>query len=389
MARLYALLQPDGSLLTARQKGGDWVIASGMPGKDSNGRNVTVFLNGLDVLGLSAIIPARNENQARRAAPFAVEDELAESVENSHVALSVVDKANLSAARQINVASEDAMAEIVEHLNGLGLSEAAIVAAHSVLPMRDFLFEGPGLLLGRLGDRSFSVDASIGRDVIISLLEKYPDAEVQGNLVAQAVGRSSRAEGAATLEAFLLALVHWMEAGNSGINLRQGKFAPRRSLELGGFDQWRLAGAMAAVAGMGWFASVILETNAMNTRAANLQALSSEFARVGWPEANGDVQQVLAISANNRANSAQAFPSILDASAILYDALSQVEGSELRTIRYDRLRGQMTATVAFDSFADVDRLTAIVGTSGLQARSGDSRQSGSKVIGDLTLESRS
>ncbi len=389
MARLYTLLQPDGSLLCAREKGGKWVLVSGLPGSEANGRNVTVFLNGLDVLGLSAVIPARNENQARRAAPFAIEDDLAETVEVSHVALSTPDKSNPSAPRRINVASIEALKDLVSHLSGLGLSEAEIVAAHSVLPDRDMLFEAPGIILGRLGARSFAVDASLGRDVIVGLLEPHPEAEIHGAHLAQAVSRPAQGDGAGTLEAFLLQLANWAETGRRGINLRQGAFAPRRSVEFAGLDRWRFVGGLAAVAALGWFGSVTLETNAMNERATELENLTAEFARVGWPETNGDVQQVLALNANTRASNVQNFPSVLDASAILYDGLSQVEGSELRTIRYDRLRGQMTASVAFESFADVDRLTAIINSSGLQARSGDSRQSGSKVIGDLTLESAS
>ncbi len=387
MAQVYALLQPDGSLLSARRKSKGWAVTSGTPGVEGRGKNLTVFLNGLDVLGLTATIPARNENEARRAAPFAIEDEIAEAVETSHVALSVVEKANLTAPRQINVASSEALTGIVSHLSELGLGEAAIVAAHSVLPAGDGLYEGPGIILGRLGDRSFSVDASLGRDVLVSLLEPFPEADIHGEHVAQAVGRSSSSNGANSLEAFLIQLADWSEDGATGINLRQGSFRVRQSVDFDGFGHWRLAGALAAVAALGWFGTTIAETSAMQNRTADYEKLSQEFARVGWPETNGDVQQVLALAGSNRGSSGQVFPSVLDATAVLYDSLAQVEGSELRSVRYDRLRRQMTVTVAFNSFADVDRLTTIVTESGLNARSGDSRQSGSKVIGDLTLES--
>lgn len=387
MAQIYALLQPDGSLLSARRKSKGWAVTGGTPGVEGRGKNLTVFLNGLDVLGLTATIPARNDNEARRAAPFAIEDEIAEAVETSHVALSAGDKANLAAPRQVNVASVEALTGIVSHLNELGLGDAAIVAAHSVLPAKDALYEGPGIILGRLGDRSFSVDASLGRDVLVSLLEPFPEAEIHGAHVAQAVGRSSSSDGANSLEAFLIQLADWADAGSSGINLRQGSFRVRQSVDFDGFGHWRIAGALAAVAALGWFGSAIVETSAMRSQVISYQELSQRFARVGWPETNGDVQQVLALASSNRGAVGQAFPSVLDATAVLYDSLAQVEGSELRSIRYDRLRRQMTVTVAFDSFADVDRLTTIVTESGLNARSGDSRQSGSKVIGDLTLES--
>ena len=74
MARIYALLKPDGDLLIAHPRGGDWRVSQDRRGIDARGRNLTVFLNGLDVLGLNVSIPARNDKEARRAAPFAIED---------------------------------------------------------------------------------------------------------------------------------------------------------------------------------------------------------------------------------------------------------------------------------------------------------------------------
>ncbi|MFN3214704.1 MAG: type II secretion system protein GspL [Henriciella sp.] len=389
MSRVYALLQPDGSLLAARQKGSAWKLVPIGQGVEANGKNLTVFLNGLDVLGVSAVIPARNENEARKAAPFAIEDDIADAIEASHVALAAPNKDDPSLPRQINVASIDRLTDICKHLSDIGYGEAALVAAHSVLPNKDILFEAPGLVLGRLGPRTFAADASLGRDVMISLLEAHPETAVHGEHIAAAVGRSSSAPGADSLEALLLQLAIWADGGNQGIDLKQGAFKARRSVDFDGFGRWKVAGALAAVVALSWFGSAILETNAMNNRSAELDALSEEFARVGWPETNGDVQQVLAISGSDRSDGVQVFPSVLDATAVLYDALAQVEGTELRSIRYDRLRRQMTATIAFESFADVDRLTAVVNATGLQARSGDSRQSGSKVVGDLTLENAS
>lgn len=389
MARIYALLTPDGDLLVARARGGDWSISANRQGIETRGRNLTVFLNGLDVLGLSATIPARTEKEARRAAPFAVEDDLAESVEDSHVALADENKNDPAAPRQINVVSSATMAELIQTLSDQGLEEAELVAAHSLLPSGDMLYEAPGLVLGRLGGRSFALDPSLGSDVLIGMSQSFPTAEIYGAQVARALNREALGAGATSLEALLTQLATWAEQGRSHIRLRQGSFEVRRQVDMQGLGQWKFAGVLAAVAAISWFASVALETNAMNARAAALGELSQEFSRVGWPELNGDVQQALATSRNSNGDATQPFLGLLDASAMLYDALGQVEGSELRTLRYDRVRRQMTASVAFQSFADVDRLTAILNSGGLSARSGDSRQSGSKVIGDLTLETSS
>jgi len=385
MSQVYALLQPDGSLLIARPRGNGWEVGQDVRGIEARGRNLTVFLSGLDVSGLTANIPARNENEARRAAPFAVEDDLAEGVEASHVALTAPNKANPAAPRRLNVISAATMSGIVSTLSDHGFDEAEIVAAHSLLPDGDVLYEAPGLVLGRLGERSFTLDAGLGRDVLISICEPHSDITIYGEHIADALGRSSAYPGASSLEAFLVQLVSWAEQKDRGIPLRQGAFEARSPIDLDGLDHWKLAGILAAATAIGWFGWIVLETNAMNARAEQLETLSQEFAQVGWPELGGDVRQVLAQSGGDHVQD-QLFPPLLDAGALLYDGLAQVEGSELRTMRYDRVRRQLTASVAFESFADVDRLTTVLNQSGLTARSGDSRQSGSRVIGDLTLE---
>lgn len=386
MARVYALLLPDMTLLVARPRSGGWEISDSLQGIEARGRNLTIFTNGLDVLGLSAIIPARTEKEAQRAAPFAVEDDVAETVEASHVALASPDRGNPAAPRQINVMSRASLTALLDALAERGLGDAELIAAHSMLPQTDTLFEAPGLVLGRVGGRSFSIDPSLGRDVVVGMTKDYPEIEIFGTQVAQALAREPAGEGASTREGLLVQLVTWSEAGIPGIRLRQGVFEIRLSLDLDGVGRWKLAGAIAVTAFLGWFAAVSLETRAMNSRSQALTTLSQEFAQVGWPELNGDVRQVLARARNADSGLGEPFLDLLDASAALYDALEQVDGSEVRNIRYDRARRQMTATVGFQSFADVDRLTAILNRGGLSARSGDARQSGSQVIGDLTLE---
>ena len=234
MARIYALLQPDGTLLTARQKGNGWVVSDTRNGIESRGRNLTVFLNGLDVLGLSAVVPARSEKEARRAAPFAIEDDLAETVEESHVALADPDKANPEAPRNINVISVQTLNEIVTALAEQDLHEAEVVAAHSLLPQQDILYQAPGLILGRLNGRSFAIDPSIGQDVLIGMTEAQAEVAVFGRQIAVALGRRVEGAGAKSLEALLIQLADWSEAGREPIRLRQGAFEARRPVDLDG-----------------------------------------------------------------------------------------------------------------------------------------------------------
>ncbi|MEM9842676.1 MAG: type II secretion system protein GspL [Pseudomonadota bacterium] len=390
MARVYGFLQPDGSLLMARRQGDSWAVTSQQKGVEGRGSNVVVFINGLDVLGLSATIPARNEKEALKAAPFAVEDDLADNIENSHVALAELDKSVTTLQRQINVIAKTTLAQIIDLLVERGLDEAELVAAHSILPPGNVLYEAPGLILGRLGGRSFALDPTLGRDVLVRLADPFEDILIHGDQLGRALGQTAVTEGAQTLPALLSQLATWADAGQPYIGLRKGGFEAVQPLDLEAIGRWKFAGAIAAVTAIGWFGSMVLETNAMNARAEALNALAGEFAQAGWPELSGDVNEILSLSRSSTSDITQPFLGLLDATAILYDALGQVEGSELRTLRYDRARRQMTASVACESFADLDRVTGILNaTTGLSARSGDARQSGEKVIGDLTLESAS
>ena len=245
MARIYALLKPDGDLLIAHPRGGDWRVSQDRRGIDARGRNLTVFLNGLDVLGLNVSIPARNDKEARRAAPFAIEDELAETVEDSHVALADFDKDNAAKPREINVVSNAAMTALIQSLSEQGFDEAELVAAHSLLPSGNTLFEAPGLVLGRLDGRGFALDPSLGRDVLIGITEANSEIEIYGAQVARAMGRSAQGAGATSLEAFLIQLATWAEAGRPHIRLRQGAFEARRQVDMAGFGRWKFAGALA------------------------------------------------------------------------------------------------------------------------------------------------
>ena len=245
MARNYALLKPDGDLLIARSRAGDWHITEDRRGIEPRGRNLTVFLNGLDVLGLSASIPARNEKEARRAAPFAIEDDLAETVEDSHVALADADKDNPTAPREINVVSVQAMTQLIQALSEQGFDEAEVVAAHSLLPQRNILYEAPGLVLGRLGGRGFALDPSLGRDVLIGISKPHSEIEIFGGQVAQAIGREAHGSGMGSLEAMLGQLATWAEEGRAHVRLRQGAFEPRRQVDMSGFGALEIAGSLS------------------------------------------------------------------------------------------------------------------------------------------------
>ena len=386
MAEIFALIRNGQPPLFAQRKAGGWRIDESKPDIGSRGKNLCVFVTGTEVLGLETVIPARSENEARNAAPFAIEDDIGEAVETVHVALGPRPSDHVD-PRRVNVVAVSQMNHWIDEMSAQGLGDADLVAAHSVLPDGNHLFSAGDLVFGRLGQRSFTLEANVGADVFLGLIDKHEDVAVYGEALATSMRLKSAGAGAGNEAELLAQLATW--AGETDlIDLRQGAYLSRRPVDMAGVKQWRVAGVLAGLAAATWFGSILLQTQALKTHRLDLDSRSVEFVEAGWPEANGDPQRALASFRADRGGEVSIFPSALTAIAILYDGIQAVPGSELRSVRYDRRRGQVSAVVAFDGFAGADALTQAMETSGLAVRAGDARQSGDKVVGEVTLEAK-
>lgn len=385
MAEVFALLRENAPMLFARKRGNSWHVDETMPDVGPRGRKLCVFVPGTDVLGLEAVIPARSEAEARKAAPYAIEDDIGEPVETVHVALGGKPAAP-DAPRHVSVVSNTQLETWVQRLEDRGVHDASLVAAHSVLPTENTLVEAGELVLGRLGARSFTLERDVGADVFLGLSDNHQDVTIYGRELAAGLRQTAAGEGIVNTESLLAQLATWAQSREL-IDLRQGAFRPRRRVDLQGFQQWRVLGGLAAAACFIWLVSVVLETRAMQSRASDLEQRAVQFTQAGWPEAGGDPRRALAmIGGPQTSDSGSVFPSALTAIAVLYDGIQSVDGSELRSVRYDRSRGQVAAVVAFDSFGGADALTQAMSSSGFSIRAGDARQSGDKVVGEITLE---
>ncbi len=386
MAEMFALLREDAPMLFARREGAEWRVDERAPGTGSRGRKLSVFVPGTDVLGLAALIPARTEAEARRAAPYAIEDDIGEAVGATHVALGARPETP-GAVRRVHAVSKQQMQHWITQLAELGLDDASLIAAHGVMPDGDGLFDAGHLVLGRLGSRTFALEKSVGADVFAGLADGRDGVTIHGHQLATDMRAEAVGEGAPDPAALLAHLADWAAAGDGDlIDLRQGAFQARRAVDLMGIARWRLAASLAAAAILGWFISILLQTQAMQARADELDKRAGEFVAAGWPEAGGDAQRALAQTGADGDGAGAVLPSALGVISILYEGLGSVPGSQLRSLRYDRQRGQLSAVIAFEAFAGADALTRAIEASGLNVRAGDVRQSGDKVVGEVTLE---
>lgn len=367
MAALYGFLSRDGQLSFVDE---DARLIS-MTGDDLTdlvrGRFAIVFVPPSDVSVQIVTLNSRNERDARRAAPYAIEEELAQSPEQVHVALSSEMK---TGGRTICAVRDDVMTVWMKVLDEAGLSDAALCVPQTLL-MQDGIVSGPQGIFGRRDDRYFSLDEDAPEDWRAGLIESGTE--------------DSQYRFGDDHSAYAAQLIDWYKTGN-GIDLRQGPYTVRTPLDLDRLKRWRVAGALAAVLGLAWIGSAMWSVQNLDARVTELEQRALQVVEAGWPELGGDIDRALREIQAGGGRGQAAFPSAMTATAALYDAVGEIDGSELRSLRYDRDRGQVLAIVAYRDFADGNRLASVFEGSGLRARVGDARQSGAQVVAELVLE---
>ncbi len=383
MSDTFALMRDGQPLLFAWKKGDQWRTGDRATDSGSDGKKVTVIVPGQDVLSLSARLAGRNEREMRRTAMFAIEDELAQSLDETFAAIgSPQDGSEL---RPVRAVSAERMTAWVERLDQAGLSEARLVCEHDCLPENNILVSTDNSVLGAVDGRAFGLDRGVGADILLGLIDGVDQVQIIGEPLGQKMRMAAMGDGLSSPEDTLIQLSKWAD-GRDLINLRQDMFAAKRQMEFGQLRRWKLVGGLAAAALAGWFVTLLIQTHAMNGRAEVIDGRIGEFMSAGWPDANGNVAAALADA--RAGNRGQDLPSALILSSVLYDAIGSVEGSKVRSLRFDADRGEMSAMVSLTGFGDLDRLAEEISQSGVFAEGDDARQSGDLIVGELTMRGR-
>ena len=145
MATLFGLMDPSGQLSLYKRDRSGFVAVEQVSGGGLRGRDTVIFVPPSDVNLQRVPLNARNERDARRAAPFAVEDDLAQSPEDVHVALGSEDG---EGGRLICSLRQDVMDSWILALSDAGLADAMLYAPQSLL-MEDQYIQGPQGTIGR------------------------------------------------------------------------------------------------------------------------------------------------------------------------------------------------------------------------------------------------
>lgn len=346
-----------------------------------SGDDVVLFVPGTEVTCLSVALPARNEREARRAARFAIEDDVASPVEELHVALSAKQGDD---ARQLWVCHEALMEAWTGRLMAAGVDDVQIVPEFAVLPPEDVALDAGERLLLRVNGQPMALDSTVPDDLLRAVASSgETPLSIYGNHLAARLGLHPAGDVAIHP---LQTLADLYSANEPAMDLRQGQFAKRTSLSLPDFGKWQVPAAIAASAALIWLGYINLETRSLNRASEILRA----EAQARYTAVYSDEGRVTNPAARVQDKLGSRGPGALDfeaTAAVLYASIQSVEGASLRTLRFDREQGLIRVSVEYGAYGDDLQLAEALSASGLRAELGDTRNAGNRITGELTLGS--
>jgi general secretion pathway protein L len=384
--------ETDAVLFAVQGASGVWTVSATPPEGMGRGRDLIAFAPSTRVTTRRMTLPTRHAPEARRAAGFQLEDELAEPLETLHIAVAPL-TGTLASVREVRVVARVTLAGWIETLTRLGLPDAAILPETAVLDAGDAVADLGTRVAARIGGSGFGLDADMAADVLGAMQPEGASLSVHGERLAAALGRAPASPGGTDPgEALVWLAGQGMERRRdaswvSRHDLREGDFARRGAAGEGGGPAWLsplglgLVAACAALAGL----LPVLQAGALDRQVQSVRDATTALARDALGDlSTGDPVGTL-LAAEDPAVSGTA-PGVRIMAGAVYEALAQVEGARVRALRWDGSAARLTVTLTVPGFADTDRLSESLRAAGLAVRVGDARQEANGVTGDFVLE---
>lgn len=327
---------------------------------------IILVLPGTAVTAHPLELAARSERQARAAAPYAIEDQIASELEEVHVALSPP-----GPDRTAYVVSNDVMTSWCEALASQDLQAAAILPDYLAVPVPEpgeiAILGASGRTLIRDGDWGASLDPAMSGE----LLDAVIASRGEDRRLAPLDG-----DGFDTLAVC---------AANSPHTLLQGRYAPRQRVERADLSRLRRAGLLAAAAALALIAYNLAEGVMLRSQAEQVAAETETVFLEAFP----DVDRVVNPRAQLRTMAAQtgeSGPDFLILSAWLTQASEAEPAVSVEAIRYDQQTGELVANVGFRDYEALGRFRGVIEAAGGIVEEGGSRQASNDTrTGEITV----
>lgn len=351
------------------------------------GERVVLLAPGEEVTLRAIELPVRGGEQALAAARFAVEDDLAQPLEELEVALGPRGK---TTRRELVVVSRERLSTWTATLVAVGVEADSATPDYAALPLdpgKILAVEHRERLLVRGEGLGFAVEAPLAPAILAAVLAERPAEAVTllsdrpETLLPPALRDGRRVEMLpAPTDAELIALfVRGLVAQGPATAMN---LAAKRSAAPVRLKDWRLAAGLSGAAAAAFLALLAAETVSFRAQAAAAEAAAGRVQA----EAFADPADAASARSALRAGGGRAGASFLDLSALLAESVGDVPAMEIEALRFDAGGGGLAASVAFAAYEDVQRLRAAVETRGGRLTEGASRMQDDRLVGELTVE---
>lgn len=356
---------------------------------------VALIVSGSDIVIHGVDVPARAEAQARLAASFALEDELAVDQEDLFFALGPPAEAGWN--RSVAVVAAAKLEGWLSALKAVGISPSILIPDYLLLPAEEKtlrILERGGLVTLRGGENlGLTIEAGLLPLILPDILRRAEIDQVEiasddpASLAPEGGWGARRVTEVSPLsdEDFVLFALDNLERGKC-LNLLQGAYAPQRSAWRG-FEVWKRAAALAAAISIAYVGLLAVEGWHYASEAGLREARAEEVLRAAFPDIDRVVNpraQMRARLTSGGGNADQFF----DLAALVYGAADGLPTVEVQGMQYDILRGDLAVDIAFQAYPDLEQLkSAIVGTGG-SVEEGGSRQQGNWIVGEIRVAQR-
>lgn len=308
-------------------------------------------------------VPARNEADAMRAALYAIEDELAQPVEEVHLALGP--KARASMERDVYVVDKSVMTSWLAALSKAGLSPETIIPEQSLFHDTDLPVDLGDRIIQRDGNRIIGIEPALPPQVLDALSVTAETGNVEEGLHLIRLAERSSAR--------------------KGVNLRTGQFALEKSRKQG-VSAWRRAAGIAIAAVSVWTGTLILEAHNYNfaIKQMNQQAAARYTALFPAAPVPADMDR-----ATRNMLAVTGTPDGLEfrtATAAIYEAIALNPGVSISALRFSNSDNRLTARLSLNSPEQESAIITFLQSRGFQVSSSPLENGSSALSTELTLE---
>jgi general secretion pathway protein L len=359
------------------------------------GERVILIVAGEEVSLHAVKPPTRSETQALAAARFAIEDDLAEPLEDVAVILAERRKGDDGPMREAAVVSQARLSAWRVELEAIGAAPDCVIPDYAALAPAAgevLVVDHGDRVLVRGAGLGAALDAALAPPVLAAMLDRRPEDAVRllsdrpdALLPPQARGGRRVEIGPSPDEEELLALLSDGLEETPALDLARAwrKRGPATPFALA-VAPWRATAGLAAAAAAAFLALTGAETLTLRSHARAAEAETERLLHAAFPDMGKVANARAQLRQRLGGVGASASASFLELSAILSESVRSIEAMEVESLRYDGTGG-LQATLNYSTYTDMEKLKTAVAAHGGRLAEGASRSRSGGMTGEVVV----